>query len=89
MTRPSSLPHRAPSGQSPAGRETRVMPSTSASRVAPPDGWPETPPTLRATHGGPIALAHLVATVALAVSAAWVAIEVRALREIVAVRGVR
>jgi len=62
------------------------MPETAARREAPPDGWPATPPTYRSTHGGWLAVAHLVALAAVAVAVAWCAVEVRDLRASIAVR---
>lgn len=84
-SRPTSPP-RGASGQSPEARETRVMPETKTSREAMPEGWPATPPTYRSTHGGWLAVAHLVALVALVAAVAWCAVEVRDLRNSVAAK---
>lgn len=79
-------PYRSAPGQSPGSREPPVMPDTVRRTEAPPDGWPETPPTYRSTHGGWLAVAHLVALVLAAGAAAWCACEVRQLRGAVEVQ---
>lgn len=80
MRAASVCPQYGAPGQSPAARETRVMPDTMR-RESPPDGWPETPPTYRSTHGGALAVAHLVAVTLTALAVAWCACEVRLMRE--------
>lgn len=70
MRAASVCPQYGAPGQSPGARESLMMPSAHT-REAPPDGWPETPPTLRTTHGGTLAIAHLLALLVLAAAAAW------------------
>ena len=67
-------------GRVPSGKENAVMPSTDTRRTAPPDGWPETPPTYRATHGGYLAWAHVAVLALVAIAAGWAAFEVHELR---------
>lgn len=85
MRAASVCPQYGVPGQSPGARESLMMPSAHT-REAPPDGWPETPPTLRTTHGGTLAIAHLLALLVLAAAAAWCAWEVRSLRNTVDAR---
>ncbi len=60
--------------------EIPVMPTTTDRRTAPPDGWPETPQTIRSIIGGSLAWALLIVLGLVAFATAWAACEVHQLR---------
>lgn len=60
------------------------MPETVRRTDAPPDGWPETLPRYEAKHAGVVAWVHLALLFMVASAAIWAALEVRALRGVMA-----